>query len=144
MIELSEIELFKDLTLLEESGKRIFDLHNEYNCIGVTYDSNSGTINIAFEPLDKNRAGNRVCLFFEGAAITKSEYVLSNTRDSSTVSSFYRGRFEKNDELFEYSAENQGYFYLEFENGTRFEFFSKRLQLKEIKSHKGFDGPGKI
>jgi len=48
MIELTDAELFKDLTCIEHNGK-IYDLHNDYDCTSLSYDIESESINIVFE-----------------------------------------------------------------------------------------------
>jgi hypothetical protein len=132
MTKFSEIELFKDLTMLGKDDNKTYDLHNEYNCFAITYDSNFNALLIAFDPVNKNLLEAKICLSFEEVSIVKFELTLPNSKDSVTINSFYRGRFEKNGELFEYSAKNQGYFYVEFENGSKFEFFSRGFQLSDI------------
>jgi hypothetical protein len=130
MTGFSKIELFKDLTILGKDDNKTYDLHNEYNCFAITYDSNLNTLLIAFDPVNLSKA--KICLSFEEVIIVKFALTLPNSKDSATINSFYRGRFEKNGELFEYSAKDQGYFYVEFENGSKFEFFSRRFQLLDI------------
>jgi len=49
--------------------------------------------------------------------------------DSCTLNSFYRGQFEVNGELFEYSPIGDRYYYIEFEKGDAFEILAQQVVL---------------
>jgi hypothetical protein len=132
MIELTDVELFKDLTLIEQDGNT-YDLHNDYDCIDLSYDKESESINIVFEKHSSKSLGNdKICLLFKNVTVAKFYLFFIRTEDTSTINSFYRGKFENDGELFERSSGGAGYFYIEFEKGDKFEFFSKKVLLLEI------------
>jgi hypothetical protein len=128
VINLTDIELFKDLTSVEVED-RVIDLHNNYNCRSINYTIDNKTIEILFELRDTKL--NKLCLLFEGAVIAKSSYFFNRTTDASTINSFYRGKFEANGGLLEYSVSGESYFYMEFEEGDTIEMFAKKVTLSE-------------
>lgn len=131
MINLTDIELFKDLTCLQQED-RIFDLHNDYNCTSINYNLANRTTEIIFESI--NSKANKLCLLFEEASIAKFICFLNRSEDASTINSLYRGRFETSEGLSEYSASGDRYFYIEFEQGDIIEMFAQRVTLFECMS----------
>ncbi len=130
MTEVAELELFKDLTYITQDGKE-YDLHNDYNCSNLNYDKESKSLSLLFEQVN-NELSLKLCLIFKEVIIAKFNLLFSFSTDVKTVNNFYRGKFEENGQLIEFSSEGQGYFYLEFENGNKFEFFSKSMVIMEI------------
>ncbi|MDP4255367.1 MAG: hypothetical protein Q8938_15265 [Bacteroidota bacterium] len=132
MIELTDVELFKDLTFIEEGGEN-YDLHNEFECFSFMYDQESETVNMAFkERNSKSLESDKICIMFKGVSFCKFELSLIRSEDSATINNFYRGRFEMDGKLYEKSSEGASYFYIEFETGDKFEFFAKKAMLVEI------------
>lgn len=129
MIELINIELFKDFTFLElEIGS--FDLHNEYECSSVSLSEVDNSLKILFEPDAKD--SDKICLVFKKASIKKFDFFLKRTTDSSTINSVYRGRFETELGLQEYSASGEGYYYIEFEQGDKIELLAEKVIVLQI------------
>jgi hypothetical protein len=131
MIELTDEMLFKDLTFIERNGNK-YDLHNDYKCVIFDYNKENETLNIVFEARVSKSENLRVGLTFKEVTIAKFEMFFTRTEDTSTLNSFYRGRFEKDGKFFEYSATGARYFYIEFEQGDKIEFYSSRALLGEI------------
>jgi hypothetical protein len=129
-IELTNVELFKDLTTLE-AVDTFFDLHNEYTCTNIDYKLLDKTLGFLFEPNKSNAAKNNLYLLFENATISNFNLYLNRTTDSSTLDSFYRGRYQLENALFEYAPSGEGYFYLEFIEGDAFECFAGKVSLLE-------------
>jgi hypothetical protein len=125
------MELFKDLTWLQQKNK-VFDLHNDYNCVSINYDLARRITEIIFESI--NSKLNKLCLLFEESSIVKFIFFLNKSGDASTINSFYRGRFETSEGLAEYSASGGRYFYIEFEEGDIIEMFAQRVTLFECMS----------
>lgn len=64
--------------------------------------------------------------------IVRLDLYLSRANDSSTLNNFYRGRFETSKGLAEYSQLNEAYFYLEFEQGDKFEVLAQEVLFFQI------------
>lgn len=126
MIELKNVELFKDLTTIEQNGI-VLDLHNDFTCAIVDYDKNEKLLHIGFI---SNIDGGKICLRFEGVTIVKLNLIFNKIKDKSTINILYRGRFEIDGSLFEYSKLQESYFYMEFEEGDSFEFFTEKLLVE--------------
>ena len=124
MTDLTGSELFKDLASFKLDDE-IIDLHNSYNCIDIVFDAVVNELKIVFEHISE--AGNKVGLVFENVSIRKMSIKLNRTPDSQTLNILYRGRFEVNNVLYEYSSLQQSYFYFEFEEGDAFEVFSDKV-----------------
>lgn len=123
MIELTNIELFKSLSSVE-SDNAIIDLHNDYVCTSIQYSTDKKMFELSFQAENSN-----VILQFKDAVITKFDLVPKRTEDSCILNNFYRGRFEINGELFEYSPLGQRYYYIEFEEGDVFEILAQEAFL---------------
>lgn len=130
LIELTNAELLKDLTTVE-TVDTFFDLHNEYICTNIDYKSSDKTLFFLFEPNKNDAAKNNLYLLFENATIANLNFYINKTADSSTLDSFYRGRYQIEDALFEYAPTGEGYFYLEFMEGDAFECFAGKVTLSE-------------
>lgn len=127
-IELTNVELFKDLTTLE-AEETFFDLHNDYTCTNIHYKRSDKTLGFLFEPNKSDAAKNNLFLLFENATLSNFNLHHNRTTDSSTLDSFYRGRYQIDDALFEYAPTGEGYFYLEFIEGDTFECFAGKVTL---------------
>jgi hypothetical protein len=127
MIDLTNTELFKDLTTIESKDKS-FDLHNDYDCILIDYDVKKRVLIIDLKRNGREK-GDKLRLQFENASIAKLELHSTESQDSGTISSFYRGRFEINGILSEYSSQGERYFYIEFEDGKKIELFANFARL---------------
>jgi len=123
MIELTNVELFKSLVGIE-SDNGFIDLHNDYACISVQYSLDKKLLEVSFQAVNSN-----VVLQFKDAVINKFLLVPKRTEDSCTLNNFYRGRFEANGELFEYSPIGERYYYMEFEEGDAFEILAQQVFL---------------
>lgn len=121
-----DIDLFKDLSLLEINGK-VFDLHNDYKCIEI--DLKDDLFKLRFKDLDNKKF---VEFHFFETRIAKYVFKINNRtepNDLSTVDTLYRGRFERLDQLFEFSENGASYWYLGFVGDLEIEFFCTKLEL---------------
>jgi hypothetical protein len=73
----------------------------------------------------------KICITFKEATIARINFI-HPTAEERTLNNFYRGRYEKDQRLFESSELGEEYFYFEFENGDSFEVFSKEVVLFEL------------
>jgi|GEM_PF-1432682 len=130
MIELSNVKLFDDLTLIKKEDQ-VIDLHNNYVCNTLKYDDNYKLLEVIFVSREETRS-SKVLLVFKKVLIAKFNFLLVNSEDSSTLNTFYRGRFEKENQLFERTIDNEKYFYIEFEKGDFIELFAEEVYLEII------------
>lgn len=128
MIELTDAELFKDLVLIDQDGIA-FDVHNDYDCINMTYEKKEPSLILYFEASSKKETTSckRIRVEFKEATLVKFDLILNRTTDSATINNIYRGRFEQEGKLLEYSDDGARYFYIEFETGDKVELFSKQV-----------------
>ena len=49
-----------------------------------------------------------------------------------TIDNIYRGRFEKNGRLMEFNSKECSYFYLEFEQGSKMEFWCNEIVVEKV------------
>lgn len=123
MIDLTDVELFESLVGIE-SDNGFIDLHNNYDCTSVQYSVEKKLFEVFFQAANSN-----VVLQFKDAVISKFNLLPKRAEDSCTLNNFYRGRFEVNGELFEYSPARARYYYIEFEEGDTFEILAQQVFL---------------
>lgn len=128
-MDLTNCELFKDFTTVSAENKFI-DLHNDYNCKSISYDSVAKVLKLFFEPC--NSTENNLCLEFTEARIANFIFHLTCSQDASTLNAFYRGRFENEGVLLECSKSDERYFYIELQEEDKFEVFAKKVSLFEL------------
>lgn len=121
-------ELFQSLVELDINGFSI-DLHNEYDCTSFTYNSNVNEFQLNFKSINENTIYPLVALKFEQVTFHKFNVGLATTPRSRTIDSIYRGRFEANGDLHEYTEDGRPFYYLDFLETYSFQFFSKDLVI---------------
>ena len=129
MIDLSNAELFLDLTTINYDGS-FFDLHNDYEGADINYNLFEKTISFLFQPRASAQLKKDLYLLFEDATIANCTINLKRTADSSTLDLFYRGRYEIADKIVEISSAGENIFYVNFIEGDSFIIFSKKVTLK--------------
>jgi hypothetical protein len=122
-IKTSQIELFKNIIQGDFDGN-YYDLHNDFNCIKITIEK--GVLSLIFRNIHSSFL---ISLKFLNVNITFFEFDLKEKIETLTIDNLYRGRFEVDEKLIEYKNED-GYFYLEFYEGQKMEFWSKSLIVK--------------
>ncbi|MCO5242029.1 MAG: hypothetical protein M9904_18470 [Chitinophagaceae bacterium] len=128
MIDLTDTSLFQDLTYIQFDNAG-FDLHNDYHCVEIAYNSKDDSIQFTFNPTKKGIIDMQVYLFFQNAKIENLNLVFERTADTTTINNFYRGKFERENTLLEYLETGERFFYIEFEEGDKFEIFARRVFL---------------
>ena len=118
MIQAKEIPLFKDL-IQYETGEIIYDFHNDYDCIKICLENKTLTFTY------KNHSNNSVLLMkFAEVEIDRFEFLNESDNQPLILDNFYRGRFEKDNELLEFSNDGKACFYVEFGEDVEFQFLS--------------------
>ena len=126
MVLATSIELIKNLVDLEYDGRK-FDLHNEYDCERVIFENES--LLFLLKKIDGNES---LKLTFYEIYFTSFEFFNVTKVQNLTIDSMYRGRAIVGDKLMEQSEDGKGFFYIEFYEGQKIEFWSKGLAI-EIK-----------
>lgn len=123
-IDPKNIEIFKDFSEIQ-FGEFQYDFHNNFDCIGITFKDKVLNLNL------RNTTENYdFSLKFEDVDIVNFEFFLEIK--SLTIDTLYKGRFVFNEQLIEISIDERCYFYLEFYEGPKFEFFSRNIVLEKI------------
>jgi hypothetical protein len=104
-------------------------LHNDFDCTDINYKSLDKTISFLFQPRNSAPTNKELCLLFDDATIQNFNVNLKRTADSCTLDLFYRGRYEKDGNLFEISTQGEGVFYIDFLEGDSFIIFSKKVTM---------------
>lgn len=124
-IDSKNIFLFKNLSEFDYENLNL-DLHNDFNCIKIMLNQN--ILNFLFQNISNK---DIISFSFQNAEITVLEFDFSYSTELLTIDNLYRGRFEKNNKLIEFEN-NKGYFYLEFYDGQKVEFWSDKLLIEKL------------
>jgi hypothetical protein len=120
----TEIELFKNLAQYDWSGK-YYDFHNDFYCSEVKFENDNLILNF----ISFNNSLN-VLMHFKDVSIIKFEINSLQEKQKLAIDNIYRGRFEKFGNLLEFSNDGKSYFYLEFYEGVKMEFFSNEVFVR--------------
>ncbi|OJW45487.1 MAG: hypothetical protein BGO56_02050 [Sphingobacteriales bacterium 48-107] len=123
MVSAITLEILKDLLQLEYQNK-YYDIHNDYNCARISYLEKK--LFLFLEKIDAS--ASMIILFNQVDLVVFNTYP---TKDNGTIDSFYRGRTFMNEALVEETEDEKGYFYLEFYEGQKIEFWAKSLEIQE-------------
>ena len=120
------IKLFDNLSQ-NYYNEKYYDLHNDYECFKLEL-SNQNLILFL-----KNRNDNTIIsLLFDEVSIIFLSFINTKDVNSLVIDNIYRGRFEKEGILYDISDDDKYYFYLEFVEGQKMEFFAKQILLNNI------------
>lgn len=119
------IELFKNLSEFD-INEIYFDFHNDFNCINIKFENKS--LILSFQDIVNDFL---VLLCFENTVLTtyNSDFFLFS--NFLTLDNLYRGKCQVNEKLTEFENE-KGYFYLEFYEGQKAEFWCENLIVKKL------------
>ncbi len=124
MLVAQRIPLFENLSQFD-FGDGFIDFHNDFNCTKVKFESNILTLTFA-----AINSQDQVSVEFYGVLLTCFDFCFIDSSDAGTIDTLYRGRFEINNTLIEFEK-GKGYFYLEFYEGQRLEFWSEGLKIEK-------------
>lgn len=119
----NEIILFQNIAQFDFHNQ-YFDFHNDYECIKVKLLNDELVVYLR-GILDKSC----VELNFQKTLIVLSELAFDDENRVLTIDNLYRGKTEVDGKLIEFNN-NRGYFYLEFYEGEKIEFWSESLTIK--------------
>ncbi|MBL7812920.1 MAG: hypothetical protein JNL57_11900 [Bacteroidetes bacterium] len=125
MIAATSLELFKNLAQYDYNNQ-YYDFHNDFNCEKIYYSE--GTLLII---LKKLLGEVLLSLKFTNVKITTIAFSNVKEVEGLTIDTLYRGKAELNGELIEVSEDGEGYFYLEFYEGQKLEFWAKDIGVEQ-------------
>ncbi|MEB3802170.1 hypothetical protein INQ45_14205 [Flavobacterium columnare] len=112
----SQVELFKDLSYFDYD-QNSFDLHNDFDCKKIQFENNELTL-----VFKKNEDNFFLFFKFQNTNLTIFNFTF-NINEALTIDNLYRGKSEVDGYLKELDN-NRGYFYLEFYDEQKIEFWS--------------------
>ncbi|RXK85614.1 hypothetical protein [Filimonas effusa] len=123
MIAATSIEFINDLAQYHYNN-HYYDFHNDYTCGQIVYTGKT----LALQ-LNNNTDNSLISLKFTDVIITAINFFNVEETTQLTIDSLYRGRLELNGELIETSEDGNGYFYLEFYEGQKLEFWARSVGI---------------
>ncbi len=124
MISFQNIELFENLSQYEYAGN-FYDFHNDFDCVKISMLSKN-ILCLLFKKLNTKELAK---MNFLNSKIEKMEFFNFPKVENLTIDNIYRGRTEINGQLAD-TRNNQGYFYLEFDEGQKLEFWSTGFTIQ--------------
>lgn len=125
IITATSIEFFKNLAQYDYNNQ-YYDFHNDYSCEKLSYSD--GILLILFKSLID---GIFLSLKFTDVKIIALDFFNVKDVENLTLDNLYRGKFEFNGELVEVSEDGKGYFYLEFYEGQKLEFWTYGVNIEQ-------------
>ncbi len=125
MIAAASLELFKNLAQ-HDYDNRYYDFHNDYNCEKLSYSD--GILLILFTSLAD---GILLSLKFTEVRITALDFFNVKDARNLILDNLYRGRYELNGKLIEFSEDGKGYFYIQFYEDQKLEFWAKSIDIEQ-------------
>jgi len=123
MMYAENIPLFTNMASLEYALE-YYDFHNDYKCIG--YSLANENVCLRFTHCVTSKIVN---LNFYSVKVCAFNIDIASGIGFETLDNLYRGRVVLANQLVETSADNGGYFYLEFYGGASFEFWAKSVNV---------------
>ena len=127
MILATSIEFIKNLIQIDYDGL-YFDFHSDYECQSIS--NFNEVLILTFKNLFNEQ--KLLHLKFIDVEITALEFFNTKEVVNLTIDNLYRGKFEFSGELKEFTEEGKGYFYLEFYEGQKLEFWAKGLSIESL------------
>ncbi len=104
---------------------RNYDFHNDYNCESISFSEK-----ILLIKLKKVVNGDILSLKFTDVKIDALTFFNVKEVNGLIMDNLYRGRVELNGEMVEVTEEGRCYFYLEFYEGQKMEFWAKEIDIE--------------
>lgn len=122
----NSIELFQNISQFYFRDFN-FDFHNDFNCEKLMIQDN--ILSLIFTNIESRY---NVSLLFQNTTLTYCEFDFTDKIESLTIDNLYRGKIEINDTLIEFEND-RSYFYLEFCEGLKIEFWCKSISINHDK-----------
>lgn len=121
---MDNINLFENLAQNNYNGQ-YYDFHNNFSCTKILMKYDILTLFFI------NSENVIVSLQFQEASIVLFDFYNAKNTIYLTIDNIYRGRFEEGGKLLDITKDGKFYFYLEFVEGQKIEFFAKRIILNK-------------
>ncbi|WP_298140189.1 hypothetical protein [Flavobacterium sp.] len=118
-----KIDLFQNISQFD-FDKISYDFHNDFECVKIKFQNN-----VLILILQNIVSHYIVSLSFNKTILTFCEFDFTEKVEPLTIDNLYRGRFENDGKLTEFEN-NRGYYYLEFYEGQKIEFWSESLSVE--------------
>lgn len=113
-----DIAVLESISQSEINGQ-YYDFHNDFECNRIAL--NDSTLSLFF--VDRI-SGIQTVLKFNDVIITLMDFDISVVDSQKlTVDMLYRGRCKEANKLIEFTPDGKGYFYLDFIEGQKLEFW---------------------
>lgn len=122
-IKSDKIELFQDLSQIDFDSSN-FDLHNDFDCSKVMFQNN--ILILVFQNIINKFL---ISISFQKTTVTFFEFDFTGAMKNLTIDNLYRGKYEIDGTLIEFKN-NRGYYYLEFYEGQKIEFWSESISIE--------------
>ena len=123
-IKSDKLELFQNIAQFD-FDKISYDFHNDFDCTKVKFQNN--VLILVFRNIISNFF---ISLSFYKTTFTFCELDFTEKIDTLTIDNLYRGKFEIDGTLMEFEN-GRGYFYLEFYEGQKIEFWSESIMIEK-------------
>lgn len=123
-IKSDKIKLFENLSQFDFDNCSM-DLHNDFECLKVKFHNN--ILILVFQNIVSKFL---ISISFQKTTMTFFEFDFTETMKTLTIDNLFRGKFEIDGALTEFEN-NRGYFYLEFYEGQKIEFWSESLSIEK-------------
>lgn len=122
-IRSDKIELFQNLSQFDFDNDS-FDFHNDFDCLKVKFQSD--ILVLIFQNIVSKFL---ISVSFQKTTLTFFEFDFTELTKTLTIDNLYRGKYEIDGSLIEFQN-NRGYFYLEFYEGQKIEFWSESISIE--------------
>ncbi|QJB34761.1 hypothetical protein HF329_27065 [Chitinophaga oryzae] len=118
-----------DTLLSGEIGDRYYDLHNDFECIRITYSLMEKKLELRFTNDD-----DRIVITFLDARMAGCN--LHPVQPRSIINLFHRGHFEMNNNYHEMTSKGEYYYCLSFSEDDKLEVFARQvvMEMKKLNS----------
>jgi hypothetical protein len=123
MLTATKIEFIKNL-IQYEYDNQYYDFHNDYTCNFISISNNK-----LFFRFKHIKNSSIVHLNFLEVDIVIIEFFNNKFDQTLIIDTIYRGRYESKGKLMEVSDNGKGYFYAEFDEGQKLEFWAKGIMI---------------
>lgn len=121
--DVTHTELFETL-LYGEIGGAYYDLHNDFSCIKFTYNADVKELELRFVNDDY-----KLIITFRQSTLAYTNINPGKSGEKG-LELFYRGRFERNNNMHEMSESGEYFFYMLFRNGDAMNILARQAAME--------------
>ena len=121
-----KIALFKNLSEFDLDNI-YYDFHNDFDCIKIILEDNF--LSLIFRKIKEEYL---ISFGFQNVNLIRFDFGNFSELKNLTIDNLYRGRFEKDGHLSEFSGDGKSYFYLEFYEGPKMELWCESIAVEKV------------